>query len=318
MKKLFSTKNLAGMAIFSALSFVVYFLEFSIFPSASFLELDFSNVFVLLASFMYGPIGGLIVLIVKEALHIPFGGTGGIGELVNVLVGISFIALPSIVYLFKKGIKVVIITLSIACVIASSVAIVSNRFVTFPLFGLVNGEFYTFFWILVAFNLIKFFSVSIITFLLYKRLSFLFIKIHLKESKPQSAKTYISNSPNETVEIAKKYAKTLKKGDVVILYGDLGAGKTEFVKGVAERFNLTGVTSPTYAYLNIYGNLIYHYDCYRLSGGESAEVLGLTDYFNQNNICLIEWAENIKDVLPKNCKVVKIEKLGDNKRGITL
>ena len=119
---------------------------------------------------------------------------------------------------------------------------------------------------------------------------------------------YISKSEKDTLNIAKKYAETLNKGDVVILQGELGAGKTAFVKGVADYFGLTGVTSPTYAYLNVYGDLIYHYDCYRLSSGEDALSLGLTDYFNGDNICFIEWAENIADVLPKNAKKVKISK----------
>jgi len=129
---------------------------------------------------------------------------------------------------------------------------------------------------------------------------------------------YLSNSQKQTEEIAFEYAKTLKKGDVVLLSGDLGAGKTHFVKGVARFFGLDGVTSPTYAYLNVYGDFIYHYDCYRLSCGEDAERLGLTDYFNGDNVCFIEWAENIEDVLPENCKVVKIEKTGDNGRKIIL
>lgn len=128
----------------------------------------------------------------------------------------------------------------------------------------------------------------------------------------------ISKSNLQTQQIASDYAKTLDKGDVVLLSGDLGAGKTEFVKGVAKHFNLGEVTSPTYAYLNIYGDFIYHYDCYRLSSGEDAELLGLTDYFNGNNICFIEWSENISDVLPKNCKKVIIEKIDDTTRKITL
>ncbi|MBQ9485525.1 MAG: tRNA (adenosine(37)-N6)-threonylcarbamoyltransferase complex ATPase subunit type 1 TsaE [Clostridia bacterium] len=119
---------------------------------------------------------------------------------------------------------------------------------------------------------------------------------------------FISESEKDTFDIAEKYAETLKKGDVVILSGDLGAGKTAFVKGVAARFGLSGVVSPTYAYLNVYGDLIYHYDFYRLSCGEEAEALGLTDYFNGDNICLLEWAENIADVLPKTVKTVKITK----------
>ena len=128
----------------------------------------------------------------------------------------------------------------------------------------------------------------------------------------------ISNSELETQEIAFEYAKTLVKGDVVLLNGDLGAGKTAFTKGIAKYFNIDGVTSPTYAYLNVYNDLIYHYDCYRLSCGEDALMLGLTDYFNGDNICIIEWSENISDVLPEKVKVVEIQKIDSEKRKIIL
>ncbi len=129
---------------------------------------------------------------------------------------------------------------------------------------------------------------------------------------------FISKSERQTREIAFKFASQLNRGDVVVLDGDLGAGKTAFVKGVANFFGLDGVTSPTYAYLNVYGDFIYHYDCYRLSCGEDAERLGLTDYFNGDNICLIEWAENIADVLPDGVKRVTLQKLGENERKIIL
>lgn len=129
---------------------------------------------------------------------------------------------------------------------------------------------------------------------------------------------YISNSVSDTEKIAFDYAATLKKGDVVILKGELGAGKTAFTKGIAKFFGLSGVVSPTYAYLNVYGNFLYHYDCYRLSCGDDAVMLGLTDYFNADNVCVIEWAENIADALPKNYKTVIIEKTGDDKRKIVL
>ena len=129
---------------------------------------------------------------------------------------------------------------------------------------------------------------------------------------------YVSHGQKDTERIAKEFAATLVKGDVVTLKGDLGAGKTAFVKGVAEYFGLSGVTSPTYAYLNVYGDLLYHYDCYRLSSGEDAERLGLTDYFGGDCICFIEWAENIEDALPDDVKPVTIEKIGENERKITL
>ena len=129
---------------------------------------------------------------------------------------------------------------------------------------------------------------------------------------------YISHGFKDTEKIATEYAKTLKKGDVVLFSGDLGAGKTEFIKGVCKHFGITGVTSPTYAYLNIYGGFIYHFDFYRLSSSEEAEVLGLTDYFSGDNICLVEWGENIADALPENSKKITIEKIGENDRRIIL
>ncbi len=129
----------------------------------------------------------------------------------------------------------------------------------------------------------------------------------------------ITNSFEETIKVAYDYAKTLKGGDVVILDGDMGAGKTVFAKGVALALGIEDeITSPTYAYMNDYYGKLYHYDCYRLSSGEDAEALGLTDYFYLKGICLIEWAQNIADVLPKDLKRVKIEKIDQNVRKIIL
>lgn len=128
----------------------------------------------------------------------------------------------------------------------------------------------------------------------------------------------ITHSKEETVKFAEEYGKTLKKGDVVLLKGEMGAGKTVFTKGVALSLGIKAeVTSPTYAYLNDYDGKLFHYDCYRLSSGEDAEALGLTEYFYSDGICVIEWSENIADVLPKNAKVVKIEKIDENTRKIT-
>ena len=128
----------------------------------------------------------------------------------------------------------------------------------------------------------------------------------------------ISKSERETMEFAKKYAKTLSAGDVVLLEGEMGAGKTVFVKGLAEGLGIDEeITSPTYAYMNDYGGVLYHYDCYRLKSGAQAEALGLCDYFYAGGVCVIEWAQNIADVLPRNCKTVRIVKKGENEREIT-
>lgn len=128
---------------------------------------------------------------------------------------------------------------------------------------------------------------------------------------------YITENAEQTEALGEAFAKTLQKGDVVLLKGELGAGKTVFVKGMARALGITArITSPTYAYMNDYDGILYHYDCYRLSSGEDAEGLGLTDYFYSDGICAIEWSENIADVLPSNAKIVKISKIDDNKRRI--
>ncbi len=130
---------------------------------------------------------------------------------------------------------------------------------------------------------------------------------------------YISKSLKETYKIAKDFAKTLKPNDVVLLEGEMGAGKTTFTKGLAKGLNIVGdITSPTYAYMNDYDGKLYHYDCYRLSSGEDAEALGLTDYFYEGGISVIEWSQNIKSVLPKNTITVKIEKIDEKSRKIII
>ena len=128
----------------------------------------------------------------------------------------------------------------------------------------------------------------------------------------------ITKSREETIKFAEEYGKTLRGGDVLLLDGEMGAGKTVFTKGIALALGINAeLTSPTYAYLNDYDGKLYHYDCYRLSSGEDAEALGLTEYFYGNGVCVVEWSENIADVLPDNCKRVKIEKIDLNTRKIT-
>ena len=128
---------------------------------------------------------------------------------------------------------------------------------------------------------------------------------------------FISRSAEQTINFAREYASSLKGGDVVLLNGDMGAGKTVFAKGVALGLGIDDeILSPTYAYMNDYGGKLYHYDCYRLSSGAQAEGLGLVDYFYGDGVCLVEWAQNIADVLPENCKSVTIEKLKGSVRKI--
>lgn len=175
LKTRFTAKRICLMAIFVALAFAVSLLSFPIFPASPvfFLELDFGNVFILLISFLLGPVEGVIVCVLKETLRILAGRTGGVGELANMLMTSAYILLPSIAYQYKKEFKWVMITLLGACFIGTGAALLVNRFITFPLFLGEAGRtvFQQGFWLIVAFNFIKTISIGALTLLLYKRLS---------------------------------------------------------------------------------------------------------------------------------------------------
>ena len=118
---------------------------------------------------------------------------------------------------------------------------------------------------------------------------------------------YITNSEEETRDFAKKFAKKLNIGDIVILSGDLGSGKTKFVEGVLSNFGLENeISSPTFTIVNEYKSEninIYHFDVYRLEDSDEFYAIGGEEYF-EKGICLIEWGEMIEDVLPS--KYIKI------------
>ncbi len=173
-KQISNTKRLVGTAVFSALSYVISMLEFPIFPATPFLKLDFSAVFLLLAGFIFGTVYGIGACAIKELIcFMTKSSTGGVGELANFLVISAFILIPTLFYHYKKGIKVVILTLIIACFVQVSLSLLVNRFINFPLYmGDGAKAFFESVWQFVAlFNLIKSIAISIITILLYKKLS---------------------------------------------------------------------------------------------------------------------------------------------------
>ena len=124
-------------------------------------------------------------------------------------------------------------------------------------------------------------------------------------------KKIISNSEEETKLIGRKFAKDLKKGDVIVLTGDLGSGKTKFTEGVLQFFGLENeISSPTFNIVNEYVNRdvnVYHFDVYRLEDSEEFYAIGGEEYFN-SGICIIEWGELIKDVLPNDYIHISFER----------
>ena len=133
---------------------------------------------------------------------------------------------------------------------------------------------------------------------------------------------FISNSREETANIAEKIAKDIKSGDIVCLNGDLGAGKTAFTSGFARGLGYKGyVQSPTFALINEYRGdiMIYHFDVYRIDECDEMYDIGIDDYLFGDGVCIIEWAERISGLLPENVINVDIEKdesLGENFRRI--
>lgn len=133
---------------------------------------------------------------------------------------------------------------------------------------------------------------------------------------------FISNNVAETESYAERFAANLVGGEVLLLEGDLGAGKTHFVKGLARGLGIDEmITSPTFALHNSYEGkfTLNHFDFYRISDSEEVEILGLHEFFyDKNAVCAIEWSQNIKNLLPKNCITITIEKIDENKRKIIL
>ena len=129
----------------------------------------------------------------------------------------------------------------------------------------------------------------------------------------------ICNSLKDTEELAFEFAKFLHGGEVVILQGDLGAGKTTFTKSLALAMGIKEhVTSPTFTLMNQYVGKdlkLYHFDMYRIEDIDEILETGLTEYFeNKDAVCVIEWAENIKPLLPKNLIKISITKLSETSR----
>ncbi|HAH51698.1 MAG TPA: tRNA (adenosine(37)-N6)-threonylcarbamoyltransferase complex ATPase subunit type 1 TsaE [Balneola sp.] len=131
-----------------------------------------------------------------------------------------------------------------------------------------------------------------------------------------------SNSVNTTIKYGREFAESLNIGDVVCLEGDLGAGKTHFVKGVASYFGINEekVNSPTFTLINEYsGDIpIYHFDCYRIKSFNEAIEIGIEEYLYGDGVSIIEWPSKIKDLIPDNAIKIEIKHTGASERSILI
>lgn len=136
---------------------------------------------------------------------------------------------------------------------------------------------------------------------------------------------YISNSSEDTKKIAYEFSKSLKSGDVVCMYGEMGAGKTAFVQGLAEGLGIDEpITSPTFTIVNeYYGRLaLYHFDVYRIGEADEMYEIGYDEYIDGDGVSVIEWPQLIDELLPNERYNITIAKdytaKNDDYRKITI
>ena len=132
----------------------------------------------------------------------------------------------------------------------------------------------------------------------------------------------VTNSAAETKALGEKLASRLKAGDVVVLEGELGAGKSELARGIARGLGVTEtVTSPSFTILNVYESgrcPLYHFDWYRLESEEELYELGMDEYLGGDGIAVIEWAERCPEAVPENVLRIRLEVTGGESRRITV
>ena len=131
-----------------------------------------------------------------------------------------------------------------------------------------------------------------------------------------------TSSAAETRALGEKLADRLQPGDVVVLAGDLGAGKSELARGIARGLGVKEtVPSPSFTILNVYESgrcPLFHFDWYRLESAEELYELGMDEYLGGDGIAVVEWAERCPEAIPENALRITLETTGEEKRKITV
>ncbi len=129
-------------------------------------------------------------------------------------------------------------------------------------------------------------------------------------------------SPRETRALGEKLAHQLRAGDVLLLLGDLGAGKSELTRGIAQGLGVTTpVTSPSFTILNVYdeGSVpLYHFDWYRLNNAEELYEMGMDEYLGGDGVAVVEWPSQCPEAIPETHLAVRLKPVSDTEREITL
>lgn len=132
----------------------------------------------------------------------------------------------------------------------------------------------------------------------------------------------LTHSPEETRAFGRRLAEQLRPGDVLLFYGNLGAGKSEMTRGIAEGLGVSGpVTSPSFTILNVYddGRMpLYHFDWYRLESAEELYEMGMDEYLGGDGVAVVEWPTQCPEAIPDTHLAVTLKPVGESDREITL
>lgn len=185
--KNFSTKNLAIVAVFSALAAIIYLFDFSLPFFPPFIKLDFADLPALIAAFTFGPVTGILIQVVRNALHLFVSNTGGVGELANIIIGSTMVGTAGFIYQYDKTKTGAFKALLAGTIAMTLVAMPLNYFVILPLFSLfmpldaifalsakfipaIHDKFTFILYVTLPFNLLKGTTISFSSWLLYKKL----------------------------------------------------------------------------------------------------------------------------------------------------
>ncbi len=321
MKKI-STAYITKIALLTAISFILYaFCKFNLpFMFPSFLEIQISDLPAIIGGFAFGPISGCIIIVLKCCLKMAMTTTACVGEIMDILVGIAFVLPASIIYKLKKDKKHAVIGLAVGVAVATVVSIVCNYLIAIPFyvtafFGgswepllgmcktlyptITKDNFYAIYLFggVLPFNVLRLLIVSALTFLLYKKLS-----VILKKEFSPMPSLFDASLESQTIEIkdlkqteklARQIAKILTDGDVILLDGELGAGKTTFTQSLCKALGVKEVvTSPTFTILNQYSGKkfnVNHLDMYRIENADELYETGIADEIARGGITVVEW-----------------------------
>ncbi|MGE4588470.1 MAG: ECF transporter S component [Acidaminococcaceae bacterium] len=185
--KNFSTRNLAIVAVFSALAAIIYFFDFSLPFFPPFIKLDFADLPALIAAFTFGPVTGILIQVVRNALHLFVSNTGGVGEMANIIIGSTMVGTAGLIYQHDKTKAGAFKALAAGTITMTLIAMPLNYYVILPLFSLfmpldtifalsaksipaIHDKFTFILYVTLPFNLLKGATISFSSWLLYKKL----------------------------------------------------------------------------------------------------------------------------------------------------